>query len=132
MERLKKIHSFNMMVAQVASQLSYCQKRKVGAIIADGRNIIAYGFNGAVNGQENICEDEDGKTLPGIVHAEVNAIVKAGTEAAGKDMYVTLYPCIECVKLMAQAGIKTVYYLQDHKNRTDNLGLPIIKLESTK
>jgi dCMP deaminase len=131
LERETKFHKTYMQMAKLIAELSYCSKRKVGALIVKDRNIVAYGFNGTVNGMPNICEGADGKTLPNVVHAEMNAVIKAGTECNGADMYITLFPCEPCVKLMAQSGIKTVFYLQEHKpdNRIQLYGMCSIKID---
>jgi dCMP deaminase len=113
--RLMQFNKVYMEMAKLVAQLSYCSKRKVGALIVKDRNIVAYGFNGTVNGMDNVCEGADGKTLSNVVHAEMNAVIKAGTECNGADMYITLFPCEPCVKLMAQAGIRRVFYFQEHK-----------------
>lgn len=128
--RKQKFHKAYMEIAHVIAELSYCEKKQVGALIVNDRNIISYGFNGSVSGQSNCCEDENGKTLPGVIHAEINALLKAGTEAKGADMYITLYPCLECTKLAAQAGIKRIYYAEDHKNdgRIEQYNMQAIKL----
>ena len=129
--REHQFHQAYIKMAVLIAGLSYCSKRKVGALIVKDRNIVAYGFNGTVNGMENVCEGADGKTLSNVVHAEMNAALKAGTECKGADMYVTLFPCEPCTKLMAQAGIKRVYYLQEHKvdDRIELYGMTAIKVE---
>lgn len=137
MDLLKRSNSFRtfyMEVAKQAALLSYSDKRKVGAVIVRDRNIISYGFNGAVNGMPNTCEVWDGKqqkliTLPTTIHAEMNAILKAGNECAGAEMYLTLFPCNECCKLMAQSGIIRVFYCEENNKRNKELyGMAALKI----
>jgi len=121
LQRDRQFNQAYMRMAETVATLSRSNKRKVGALIVNGRNIVAYGFNGTVTGMSNACEDVDNKTYPYVIHAEMNAILKAGTLAHGADMYITLFPCNECCKLMAQAGIKRIFYLEDHKTDHDRL-----------
>lgn len=130
-ERIDLFHSVYMSIAITVAMLSYCTKRQVGAVIVRGKNIISYGFNGTVSGTPNVCEDDGGSGRD--VHAEMNAVLKAGTACQGADMYVTLYPCETCARMMAQAGIKHVYYLEDHHNNADQVnmyGMHAIKLNT--
>ena len=133
--RAQRQEQFNiayMVIAQTLAELSYCQKRKVGALLVKDNNIISYGFNGAVSGMPNICEDDPGATaLTKDVHAEINAILKADRDLArGASIYITTYPCAYCTILMAQAGIKTVFYLEDYKvdGRVEAYGMELVKL----
>ena len=92
---------------------SYCVRRRVGALIVREQMIISDGFNGTPAGFENVCEDEDGKTKPYVLHAEANAITKvarSNNSSEGATLYVTASPCLECSKLIIQAGIKRVVY----------------------
>ena len=107
-------------MAKVWARNSYCTRRKVGAIIVKDKMIISDGFNGTPSGFENICEDEDGKTKPYVLHAEANAIskvAKSGNTSAGATLYVTDAPCMECSKLIIQAGIKRVVYMIEYRVR---------------
>lgn len=107
-------------MAKVWARNSYCTRRKVGAIIVKDKMIISDGFNGTPSGFENICEDEDGKTKPYVLHAEANAIskvAKSGNNSAGATLYVTDAPCMECSKLIIQAGIKRVVYMIEYRVR---------------
>ncbi len=107
-------------MARVWSKNSYCQRRKVGAILVKDRMIISDGFNGTPSGFENICEDENGVTKPYVLHAEANAIskvAKSGNNSQGATLYVTDSPCVECAKLIIQAGIKRVVYLIEYRIR---------------
>ena len=102
-----------MEMAAVWAKNSYCRRRKVGALIVKDRMIISDGYNGTPSGFENICEDENGVTKPYVLHAEANAITKiAQSNNNSKDatLYVTTSPCIECSKLIIQAGIKRVIF----------------------
>ena len=112
-------------MAQIWSKNSYCTRRQVGALIVKGRMIISDGYNGTPSGFENICEDDDGKTKPYVLHAEANAITKvakSNNSSDGSTLYITASPCVECAKLIIQAGIKRVVYLDQYHN-TDGLAI---------
>ncbi|MBB4035800.1 dCMP deaminase [Dysgonomonas hofstadii] len=114
-----------MRMASIWAENSYCQRRKVGALIVKDKMIISDGYNGTPSGFENICEDENGETKPYVLHAEANAITKVArshNSSMGATMYVTTSPCIECAKLIIQAGIKRVVYSQKYR-RTDGAAL---------
>ncbi len=105
-------------MATIWAENSYCERRKVGALIVKDKMIISDGYNGTPSGFENICEDEEGITKPYVLHAEANAITKiACSNNSSKDatMYVTASPCIECAKLIIQSGIKRVVYSQQYR-----------------
>lgn len=129
--RALQFHTTYMQIAFNISTLSYCQKKKVGVIIVSGTNIVGYGFNGAVRGMPNICEDDPGvEPRAKDVHAEMNAVLKAGVLCQGADAYCTCYPCEPCTRLMAQAGIKRIFYFQDYKidGRIEMYGMEAIKI----
>lgn len=100
-------------MARIWAENSYCERRKVGAIIVRDSMIISDGFNGTPSGFENVCEDEAGTTKPYVLHAEANAITKvarSNNSSDGATLYVTASPCVECAKLIIQAGIKRMVY----------------------
>ncbi|MBS4041479.1 MAG: dCMP deaminase family protein [Flavobacteriales bacterium] len=100
-------------------KLSYCERKKVGAIIVKDRMIISDGYNGTPTGFENACEDEEHYTKWYVLHAEANAILKvAASTQSCKDatLYITLSPCKECSKLIHQAGIVRVVYAEKYKD----------------
>lgn len=113
-------------MADIWAENSYCQRRKVGALIVKDKMIISDGYNGTPAGFENVCEDdESGLTKPYVLHAEANAITKiarSGNCSDGATLYVTTSPCIECSKLIIQAGIKRVVYREKYRV-TDGLDL---------
>ena len=112
-------------MARVWASNSYCKRRQVGALIVKDRMIISDGYNGTPSGFENICEDESGATKPYVLHAEANAITKvakSGNSSQGATLYVTASPCLECAKLIIQAGIKRVVY-RDEYRLTDGIDL---------
>lgn len=112
-------------MAGIWAENSYCERRKVGALIVKNKMIISDGYNGTPSGFENICEDETGITKPYVLHAEANAITKiarSGNNSDGATLYVTDSPCIECSKLIIQAGIKRVVYSRDYR-LTDGVDL---------
>ncbi len=100
-------------MAAIWAENSYCQRRKVGAIIVKDQMIISDGYNGTPAGFENVCEDENGITKPYVLHAEANAITKvarSNNASDGSTLYVTASPCVECSKLIIQAGIRRVVF----------------------
>ena len=105
-------------MAHIWAENSYCNRRKVGALIVKDKMIISDGCNGTPAGFENVCEDENGLTKPYVLHAEANAITKiacSNNSSKGATMYVTTSPCIECAKLIIQAGIKRVIYSEKYR-----------------
>ena len=105
-------------MALIWAENSYCARRQVGALIVKDKMIISDGFNGTPSGFENLCEDEDGNTIPYVLHAEANAITKiarSGNNSDGATLYVTDEPCIECSKLIIQAGIRRVVYAREYR-----------------
>ena len=116
----EKKHQFDlryMRMARIWAENSYCERRKVGALIVKERMIISDGYNGTPCGFENVCEDENNKTKPYVLHAEANAITKvarSSNSSEGATLYVTSSPCIECAKLIIQAGIRRVVYEEEY------------------
>ncbi|WP_163322583.1 deoxycytidylate deaminase [Draconibacterium mangrovi] len=105
-------------MADIWAQNSYCKRRQVGALIVKDKMIISDGYNGTPSGFENNCEDEDNKTKPYVLHAEANAITKvakSGNSSDGATLYVTSSPCLECSKLIIQAGIKRVVFTESYR-----------------
>lgn len=112
-------------MAGIWAENSYCQRRKVGALLVKERMIISDGYNGTPSGFDNVCENEDGLTYPYVLHAEANAITKvakSNNSSLGATLYVTAAPCVECSKLIIQAGISRVVY-RDSYRLTDGLDL---------
>lgn len=100
-------------MARIWAKNSYCERRQVGALIVKNKVIISDGYNGTPSGFENTCEDETGRSKPCVLHAEANAITKvarSNNSSDGSTLYITASPCIECAKLIIQAGIKRVVY----------------------
>ena len=107
-------------------KLSHCKRKQVGALIVKGRTIISDGYNGTPTGFENECEDEENQTKWYVLHAEANAILKVASSTQsceGATLYITLSPCRECSKLVHQAGIRRVVYLNSYK---DDSGLQFL------
>jgi len=126
-EKQLKYDSAYIKMAETWGQLSYCERKKVGALIVKDRMIISDGYNGTPSGFENVCEDEDHYTKWYVLHAEANAILKvaASTQSCkGATLYITLSPCKECSKLIHQSGIVRVVYSRAYKDVT---GLDFLK-----
>jgi len=125
-----------LMMAGIWAENSYCKRRKVGAILVKGNMIISDGFNGTPSDFENICEDSEGKTFSYVLHAEANAITKvaqSNNSSSGSTLYVTTSPCMECSKLIIQAGIKRVvfselYRITDGLQLLEKAGVEILHL----
>lgn len=112
-------------MAAIWAENSYCQRRKVGALVVKEKMIISDGYNGTPSGFENVCEDAHGVTHPYVLHAEANAITKLARSGNNSDqatLYVTASPCIECAKLIIQAGIRRVVYAEQYR-LTDGIDL---------
>ena len=112
-------------MAAIWAENSHCQRRKVGALVVKEKMIISDGYNGTPSGFENVCEDAHGVTHPYVLHAEANAITKLARSGNNSDqatLYVTASPCIECAKLIIQAGIRRVVYAEQYR-LTDGIDL---------
>lgn len=118
----KKLDKVYLNIAKEISSLSYCKRSKVGAVIVKDDNIISFGYNGTPAGVDNCCERED-VTVAEVIHAEMNAILKAAKSGYSVDnstLYLTLSPCVDCAKLILQSGIKRVLYLEAYR-KTDGV-----------
>lgn len=117
-EKQVKLDKRYLRMATIWAENSYCQRRKVGALIVKNKMIISDGYNGTPSGFENICEDENNVTKPYVLHAEANAITKiarSNNSSDGATLYITDSPCIECAKLIIQSGIKRVVYSKKYR-----------------
>jgi len=125
-------------MANIWAQNSYCKRRQVGALLVKDQMIISDGYNGTPSGFENICEDENNVTKPYVLHAEANAIskvAKSNNSSEGATLYVTSSPCMECSKLIIQAGIKRVvftdnYRLEDGINLLRQANIEVVQVEN--
>lgn len=123
-------------MARIWAKNSYCTRRQVGALVVKNNMIISDGYNGTPSGFENICEDDNGVTKPYVLHAEANAITKlarSNNNSEGATIYITASPCIECAKLIIQAGIKRVVYgekyrLMDGIELLERAGIEVVYL----
>lgn len=123
-------------MARIWAENSYCRRRQVGALLVKDQMIISDGYNGTPAGFTNVCEDEDGSTKPYVLHAEANAITtvaRSGNSSEGSTLYITASPCMECSKLIIQAGIKRVvfnelYRLSDGLDLLANAGVECIHI----
>jgi dCMP deaminase len=121
-----------MRMAHEWAKLSYAERRQVGCLIAKDHQIISDGFNGTPTGFQNICEGEDGETLPHVLHAESNALTKLARSTQSSDggtLYVTLSPCFECSKLIIQSGIDRVVCYETY---SDTKGIDLLRTAGIK
>lgn len=117
-EKQLKLDLRYLRMARIWAENSYCKRRQVGALVVKNKMIISDGYNGTPSGFENQCEDENNLTKPYVLHAEANAITKlarSNNNSDGATLYVTAAPCIECAKLIIQAGIKRVVYGETYR-----------------
>lgn len=127
-----------MRMARIWAENSYCERRKVGALLVKDKMIISDGFNGTPSGFENNCEDENNVSKPYVLHAEANAISKVARSSNSSDgatLYVTASPCMECSKLIIQAGIKKVVYgekyrIMDGVELLERAGIEVVFLDN--
>lgn len=117
-DKQEKLDRKYLAMSQIWAENSYCERRKVGALLVKDKMIISDGYNGTPEGFENICEDENHKTKNYVLHAEANAITKvakSNNSSLGATLYVTSSPCLECAKLIIQAGIKRVVFTDKYR-----------------
>lgn len=117
-EKALRLDGRYLRMARIWAENSYCKRRQVGALVVKNKMIISDGYNGTPSGFENVCEDDNNLTKPYVLHAEANAITKLArshNNSEGATLYVTASPCIECAKLIIQAGIKRVVYGENYR-----------------
>ncbi|MFQ7113079.1 dCMP deaminase family protein [Hallella bergensis] len=117
-EKALRLDGRYLRMARIWAENSYCKRRQVGALVVKNKMIISDGYNGTPSGFENVCEDDNDLTKPYVLHAEANAITKLArshNNSEGATLYVTASPCIECAKLIIQAGIKRVVYGENYR-----------------
>lgn len=137
MDKQTKIDLRYMKMARIWAENSYCERRQVGALLVKNQMIISDGYNGTPSGFPNKCEDETNTSFPYVLHAEANAITKvarSNNSSEGATLYVTASPCIECAKLIIQAGIKRVVYgekyrIMDGVELMQQAGIEVIQCE---
>ncbi len=125
-------------MARVWATNSYCKRRQVGALIVKDRMIISDGYNGTPSGFENECEDENGESKPYVLHAEANAITKvakSNNSSEGATLYITASPCMDCAKLIIQAGIVRVVYADEYRivdgiELLEKAGIEVVQMSS--
>jgi len=135
-EKQLKLDERYLRMAMVWAENSYCIRRQVGALLVKDKMIISDGYNGTPSGFENICEDENNKTKPYVLHAEANAITKvakSNNSSEGATLYVTSSPCLECSKLIIQAGIRRVvfseaYHMNDGVELLERAKVEVVKV----
>ncbi|OYU81453.1 MAG: CMP deaminase [Flavobacterium sp. BFFFF1] len=118
-EKRNRYDQAYLRIAKEWGDLSYCRRKRVGAIIVKDRMIISDGYNGTPSGFDNCCEDDEGLTQWYVLHAEANAILKVARSTQsceGATLYITLSPCKECSKLIHQSGIKRVVYANGYRD----------------
>ena len=137
-EKQKQLDMRYIRMAKIWAENSYCVRRKVGALVVKDKMIISDGYNGTPSGFENICEDEaTGLTKPYVLHAEANAITKlakSSNSGNGATLYITAMPCLECSKLIIQAGIKRVVYCDSYHSDEgikllERIGIEVVQVE---
>ena len=135
-EKQLKLDERYLRMASIWAENSYCNRRQVGALLVKNKMIISDGYNGTPSGFENNCEDENDKTKPYVLHAEANAITKVAkshNSSEGATLYVTSSPCLECSKLIIQAGILRVvfsepYHMNDGVELLQRAGIEVVKV----
>jgi dCMP deaminase len=139
-EKQLKLDERYLRMALIWAENSYCIRRQVGALLVKNKMIISDGYNGTPSGFENKCEDENDRTKPYVLHAEANAITKVAkshNSSEGATLYVTSSPCLECSKLIIQAGILRVvfsepYRINDGIELLERAGIEVVKIDLDK
>ena len=137
-EKLERYDKAYLKMALEWAKLSHCKRKKVGALIVKNRMIISDGYNGTPSGFDNSCENNDGETHWYVLHAEANAILKtAGSthNCNGATLYLTMSPCKDCSKLVLQAGIKRLVFINKYKDTSgvdflDEAGVEVVEIKA--
>lgn len=140
MESPIHMHKVYLKMALCLAEASKAEKLKVGCLIVKNRTIIAEGYNGTPAGWDNTCELEYGTTKLEVLHAESNAIIKLARstgDSVGATIYITVPPCLNCAKLILQAGIINVIYANSYNTKLtsegikllNKAGIPVLKLD---
>lgn len=127
MTKQEEIDSVYMGTALLHARLSKAKRAKVGAVLVTKSGVTLTGYNGTPSGWDNVCEDNQNKTKPEVIHAELNCVLKAakeGISVVDSVVYVTLSPCVPCAAMLAQAGIKELVYQKVYR---DTLGLDLLE-----
>lgn len=135
-EKQTQVDRRYLRMAKIWGENSYCTRLQVGALLVKDKRIISDGYNGTPSGFENICEDDDNRTKPYVLHAEANAITKvaaSSNDSTGATIYVTHAPCLECAKLIIQAGIKRIVFAEKYRltegiDLLERAGLEVVQL----
>lgn len=138
-EKQLKTDKRYLQMARIWATNSYCKRRQVGALLVKEKMIISDGYNGTPSGFENRCEDENNNTKAYVLHAEANAITKvakSNNSSEGSTLYITTSPCIECAKLIIQAGIIRVvftekYRINDGLDLLERAKIELVHIEDT-
>ena len=128
-----------MNIAAVVSSRSTCQRKFVGSVIVRDKTILSTGYNGSIRGMPHCDEaghDMEGGHCVGTIHAEANAIIQAaknGVRIEGSEIYTTASPCWSCFKLIANSGIKRIYFGEFYRDEksirvANQLGIELIDL----
>ena len=129
-----------MNIAREVATRSTCDRKHVGAVVVRDKTILSTGYNGSIKGlphcDEVGCEMIDGHCVR-TTHAEANAIVQAaknGIQINQSEIYVTASPCYDCFKLIANAGIKIIYYDEFYRDKriiekSKEIGIQLASLE---
>ena len=136
-------HEYFMTMAKHAGSRSTCDRKHVGAVIVRDRTVLSTGYNGSIRGQDH-CDDaghlmEDGHCVR-TVHAEANAIIQAaknGVSVDNAELYTTASPCWQCFRLIANAGIKRVYFGEFYRDERSldvarRAGIELVDLSQAK
>jgi dCMP deaminase len=137
-KKLSRYDKAYLRLATSWAMLSYCQRKKVGAIIVKDSVIISDGYNGTPAGFDNSCENDIGETHWYVLHAEANAILKVAkstNNCHGATLYLTHSPCKDCSKLVLQAGIKRVVFIESYKDISgisflENAGIEVTQIKN--
>ena len=114
----QKLDTTFINIAKEVGTLSHCTRSYVGAVLVKEGNVLSFGYYGTPAGMDNGCEEND-VTKDEVIHAEMNAILKAaksGNAVDGSTLYLSLSPCQNCCKLIIQSGIKRVVYLDGYRD----------------
>jgi dCMP deaminase len=122
----------NMLKAYINASYSHAKRKKVGSILVHENRGTSEGYNGRLSFLDNACEDEEGKTLPDVIHAELNCILfaaKKGISTNGATMYITCAPCYSCAPMIAAAGIEKIIYNEDYISTSKGTDVNLIRRE---